>query len=60
MMVNTIPGGTICPGLLLDELANNGMVSPGAPLSAMTVTFCPSLKIGPREGVAGAAALVAV
>ena len=58
MTVSETPGRTISPGLLLNESANNRMLPPGAVLSAVTVTFCPSLNIGSREGT-GAAGLAA-
>ena len=35
------------------------MFPPGAVLSAVTVTFCPSLNIGSREGAIGAVGLIA-
>src|SRR5438132_6956340 len=57
--VSEIPGRTIGPGLLLDESANNGMLPPGAISSVVTVTFCPSLNIGSREGTTGAAGFAA-
>ena len=60
MTVSETPGRTIGPGLLLDESANNGMLPPGALSSTVTVTFCPSLNIGSREGAAGAPGLAAV
>jgi hypothetical protein len=60
MTVSETPGRTIGPGLLLDESANNGMLPPGAISSTVTVTFCPSLKLGSRRGATGAAGLVAV
>ena len=60
MTVNETPGRTIGPGLLFDESANNGMLPPGAVSSTVTVTFCPSLNIGSREGATGAAGLAAV
>ena len=58
-MVSEIPGRMVGPGLLLDESANNGMFPPGAVSFTVTVTFCPSLNIGSREGVTGAAGLAA-
>ena len=60
MTVNETPGRTIGPGMLLDEFANNEMLLPGAVSSTVTVTFCPSLNIGSREGVTGAAGLAVV
>jgi len=57
MTVSETPGRTIGPGLLLAESANNGILPPGAMSSAVTVTFCPSLNIGSREGVTGFAAV---
>ena len=59
MMLSETPGRTSGPGLLLDESANNGMLPPGAVSSAVTVTFCPSLNIGSREGAAGTVGLAA-
>ena len=60
MMVSEAPGRTIGPGLLLDESANNGMPPPRALSSTVTVTFCPSLNIGSREGAAVIPGLAAV
>jgi hypothetical protein len=59
-MVNTTPGRTIGPGLLLDESTNNEMFPPGAVSFPVTVTRCPSLNIGSEEGATGAAGLAAV
>ena len=60
MTVSETPGRTIGPGLLLDESANNGILLPGAISSTVTVTFCPSLNIGSRGSMTGAAGLAAV
>ena len=60
MTVSETPGRTIGPGLLLDESANNGMLPLGTRSSWVTVTFCPSLNIGSREGTTGAVVLAAI
>lgn len=56
MMVSETPGRTVDPGLLLDESTYNRMFPPGVVSLAVTVTFCPSLNIGSREGALGAVA----
>ena len=60
MTVRAVPARTIGPGLLLDESANSGILPPGAILSTVMVTFCPSLNIGSRGDTTGAAGLAAV
>ena len=60
MMVSETPGRTVDPGLLLDESTYNRMFPPGVVSLAVTVTFCPSLNIGSREGALGATGIAAV
>src|SRR5262245_17708120 len=60
MTVSETPRRTIGPVLPPDDSAYNGMFPSGAVLSAVTVTFCPSLNMGSREGATGAADPAAV